>query len=67
MIEVFGILLVVQGVGGFINRVAGSESESWFLQLHLLPAGLHLPVSVAMAVVGGVLVLSEMARQRRRR
>ncbi|HEV7980936.1 hypothetical protein [Amycolatopsis sp.] len=67
MIEVLGILLVVQGVGGFINRIAGSESESWFLQLHLLPPGLHLPVSVAMAVVGGALVLSEMARQRRRR
>jgi hypothetical protein len=67
MIEVLGILLVVQGVGGFINRIAESESESWFLQLHFLPPGLHLPVSVAMAVVGAVLVFSEMARQRRRR
>jgi uncharacterized membrane protein YphA (DoxX/SURF4 family) len=67
MIEVLGILLVVQGIGGFINRIAESESESWFLQLHLLPPGLHVPVSMAMAVVGGVLVLSEMARQRRRR
>jgi hypothetical protein len=67
MIEVLGILLVVQGVGGFINRIAESGSESWFLQLHLLPPGLHLPVSVAMAAVGAVLVLSEMARQRRRR
>lgn len=67
MIEVLGILLVVQGVGGFINRIAESESESWFLQLHLLPPGLHVPVSVAMALVGGVLVLSETARQRRSR
>jgi uncharacterized membrane protein HdeD (DUF308 family) len=48
MLETIGIVLIVQGVGGFINRLADSESKGWWLQLHVLPDGLHLPVSVAM-------------------
>jgi hypothetical protein len=67
MIEMLGILLVVQGVGGFVNRIAESGSKSWFIQLHALPPGLHLPVSAAMAVLGAALVLTEMARKRSRR
>ncbi|SFB45542.1 Myxococcales GC_trans_RRR domain-containing protein [Amycolatopsis marina] len=55
MIEIAGILLLVQGVGGFVNRVAGSTSESWFVQLHTLPSAWHIPASVAMAALGAVL------------
>ena len=52
MTEIIGILLVVQGVGGFLNRILGSEGPSWFVQLHLLQPALHIPVSIAMAVLG---------------
>ncbi|AXB43794.1 hypothetical protein [Amycolatopsis albispora] len=67
MIEVLGIILVVQGVGGFINRVAESSSMSWFVQLHVLPSWAHIPVSVVMALTGGALVLADMARRKRKR
>ncbi|SFQ60972.1 Myxococcales GC_trans_RRR domain-containing protein [Amycolatopsis arida] len=63
MVEALGILLVIQGVGGFVNRVAESSSYSWFVQLHLLPASLHIPASVVMAVVG--LLLAGVGARRR--
>ncbi|TQJ01098.1 hypothetical protein [Amycolatopsis cihanbeyliensis] len=58
-----GILLIVQGVGGFINRVAQSGSTSWFVQLHLLPSTLHIPASVVMALLGIALVVSSSRRK----
>lgn len=67
MLETIGIILIVQGVGGLINRLAESGSKGWWVQLHLLPDGLHLPVSVVMAVVGVLLVLRTIAGERRRR
>ena len=67
MLETIGIVLIVQGVGGLINRLAESWSKGWWLQLHLLPDALHLPVSVAMGVVGVLLVLRSMAGERRRK
>ena len=57
MLETIGIVLIVQGVGGLINRLAESESKGWWLQLHVLPDGLHVPASVAMGIVGALLVL----------
>ena len=39
MLETIGIILIVQGVGGLINRLAESQSKGWWLQLHLLPEG----------------------------
>jgi uncharacterized membrane protein HdeD (DUF308 family) len=66
MLETIGIILIVQGVGGLINRLAESESKGWWLQLHLLPDALHLLASVAMAVVGVLLVLRTMAGERRK-
>lgn len=67
VLETIGIVLIVQGVGGFINRLAESGSKGWWLQLHVLPDGLHIPASVAMAIVGVLLVLQSMARERRRK
>jgi hypothetical protein len=67
MLETIGIILIVQGVGGLINRLAESQSKGWWLQLHLLPDALHVPVSVAMGVVGGLLVLRSTAGKRRRK
>ncbi|SDY31841.1 hypothetical protein SAMN05421504_105140 [Amycolatopsis xylanica] len=65
MIELIGIVLVVQGVGGFINRVGESKSYSWFVQLHVLPPSFHIAASIAMAVLGAALVLTDMARKRK--
>ena len=67
MLETIGIILIVQGVGGLINRLAESQSKGWWLQLHVLPDALHLPASVAMAVVGTLLVLRTIAGERRRK
>jgi hypothetical protein len=67
VLETIGIVLIVQGVGGLINRLAESGSKGWWLQLHVLPDGLHVPASVAMGIVGVLLVLRSMAGERRRR
>jgi hypothetical protein len=37
MTELLGILLLVQGFGGLLNRLLGADSPSWFVQLHVLP------------------------------
>ncbi|KFU77829.1 hypothetical protein SAMN04489729_2213 [Amycolatopsis lurida] len=67
MIELLGILLLVQGGGGLINRLLGSTNPSWFVQLHLLPSGMHVVVS-ALMVAGGVgLLFAERARKQRGR
>ena len=63
MIELLGILLVVQGGGGLLNRLLGARSPSWFVQLHLLPPSLHVVASVVM-VLAGVAVLAGTRRRR---
>jgi hypothetical protein len=67
MLETVGIVLIVQGVGGLLNRFAESGSKGWWLQLHVLPDALHVPVSIAMGIVGVVLVLRSMVGDRRRK
>ena len=66
MLETLGIVLIVQGVGGLLNRLAESGSKGWWLQLHVLPDALHVPVSIAMGIVGVVLVLRLTVGDRRR-
>ncbi|WP_033291565.1 hypothetical protein [Amycolatopsis jejuensis] len=65
MVELFGILLVVQGAGGLINRLAGSANPSWFVQLHLLPPQLHVIASVVLLVAGAAVLFRHQARKRR--
>jgi hypothetical protein len=67
MLETIGIVLIVQGVGGLINRLAESGSKGWWLQLHVLPDALHVPASIAMGIVGALLVLQSTVGERRRR
>jgi hypothetical protein len=67
MLETLGIVLIVQGVGGLLNRLAESGSKGWWLQLHVLPDGLHVPASIAMGIVGVVLVLQSVVGERRRK
>ncbi|HET6706503.1 hypothetical protein [Amycolatopsis sp.] len=62
MIELLGILLVVQGGGGLLNRLLGAHSPSWFVQLHVLPPSLHVVASVVMVLAG----LAVLAGTRRR-
>ena len=67
MKEIIGIILMVQGIGGFINRVAESTSKSWFVQLHVLPDSMHIVVSVLMAVLGAGLIIADIAASRKRK
>ncbi|WP_206791549.1 hypothetical protein [Amycolatopsis sp. MtRt-6] len=62
MIELVGILLVVQGGGGLLNRLLGAQSPSWFVQLHVLPPSLHVVASVVM-VLAGLAVLAGIRRK----
>ncbi|MFD5245328.1 hypothetical protein ACFWIW_12325 [Amycolatopsis sp. NPDC058340] len=67
MIELLGILLLVQGGGGLINRLLGSTNPSWFVQLHLLPPGMHVVASALMVAAGVGVLFAERARKQRRR
>ncbi|MEU8636373.1 hypothetical protein AB0C38_29765 [Amycolatopsis sp. NPDC048633] len=64
MIELLGILLVVQGAGGLLNRLLDARSPSWFVQLHVLPPSLHVVASVVMAVAGAAVLLAGRGRSR---
>ncbi|MBB4684794.1 hypothetical protein [Amycolatopsis jiangsuensis] len=66
MLELIGVLLVVQGGGGLINRLAGSAGPGWFVQLRLLPPSLHLAASVVVLVAGVALLFAVQAAKRRR-
>ncbi|MER7860802.1 hypothetical protein ABTX61_16990 [Amycolatopsis japonica] len=66
MIELLGILLLVQGGGGLINRLLGSTNPSWFVQLHLLPPGMHVVASALMVAAGVGVLFAERARKQRR-
>ncbi len=57
MIDLIGILLVVQGAGGLINRLTGEGAAGWFLQLRLVPAHLQITASVVVLLVGVVVLM----------
>jgi H+/Cl- antiporter ClcA len=58
VLEVLGIIMVVQGVGGAVNDVAGGQ-PGWFLVNHLpFLDGWELPASIVLAVVGGALAVA---------
>ncbi|GGS53067.1 MULTISPECIES: hypothetical protein [Actinokineospora] len=61
MREVLGILVCVQAVGGGVSAVLDG-SRSWFIQRHVVPEALQVPVSVAMLVVGLALLWSSRKR-----
>jgi hypothetical protein len=66
MIELLGILLLVQGAGGLINRLLDGGDPSWFVQLHLLPPGMHIVASALMVAVGVGVLFAERGRKQRR-
>ena len=57
MLEIIGIVLAVQGIGGLVNRLNGGDSYSWIVALHILPPSMHVAASIVMIVAGGLLVL----------
>ncbi|WP_410639932.1 hypothetical protein [Amycolatopsis sp. lyj-346] len=63
MIELLGILLVVQGGGGLLNRLLGAHSPSWFVQLHVLPPSLHVVASVVMVLAGAAVLAGTRKRR----
>jgi hypothetical protein len=66
VIDLIGILLVVEGAGGLINRLTGGGSPAWFLQLRLVPAEFGGTASVVVLLVGAVVLLSGATRRNRR-
>ncbi|MEA5365968.1 hypothetical protein VA596_41025 [Amycolatopsis sp., V23-08] len=62
--ELIGMLLVVQGGGGLLNRVLGASSPSWFVQLHVLPSSLHVAASVVMVLAGAAVLVTGRGRKR---
>lgn len=65
MREVLSIALLVQGIGGLVNRLTTSASPGWWLQLHALPPALQIPASVAMITLGGALMLRVISNEKR--
>jgi hypothetical protein len=62
--ELIGILLLVQGGGGLLNRLLGANSPSWFVQLHVLPPSLHVVASVVMVLAGAAVLVTGRGRKR---
>ncbi|WP_280404520.1 hypothetical protein [Nocardia brasiliensis] len=57
MLETLGLLLLIQGVGGLINNLAGG-SKSWFVLNYLdAPDGVRLVGYLILSIVGAALVL----------
>ncbi len=67
MVEIVGILLVIQGIGGFVNNWVGG-SPSWFVVNHIEALdGLELQASVVLAVAGFVIAgIGERTRKARK-
>jgi hypothetical protein len=63
VIELAGLLLVILGAGGLINRLAGASDPGWFVQLRVLPPQLHIGASVVLLVVGAGLLFLQQARK----
>ncbi|MFC3455477.1 hypothetical protein [Amycolatopsis speibonae] len=56
MIELIGILFVVQGIGGLINNLQTDSGKSWFLVNHIEALnGFEIPISIVLIVVGGIM------------
>jgi hypothetical protein len=63
VIELAGLLLVILGAGGLINRLAGASDPGWFVQLRVLPPQLHIGASLVLLVVGAGLLFLQQARK----
>lgn len=65
MLEILGILMVVQGVGGVINNWVGG-GKSWFLVNHLpFLDGWQIPASIVL-LLAGLFIADRGAKIRKR-
>jgi hypothetical protein len=55
LIELIGIVLVIQGAGGLVTALLDG-SRSWFLVRHVLPEELQVPASVVVLLLGLLLL-----------
>jgi len=63
-LETVGILALVQGVGGLINKILDG-SGSWFLVRHWVPDPLQIPACIALIAIGGLILLKTAAAKER--
>jgi hypothetical protein len=63
VIETVGIILCVQGVGGALSALRDT-GRGWFLVRYVLPADAQVPVAVAVALAGAVILLANSRRRR---
>lgn len=62
IIEAIGIVCCVQGVGGALSSIMDGH-PSWFLVRHVLPDGAQVPVGVAIALLGAVILLANSRKR----
>jgi hypothetical protein len=55
--ETIGIILCVQGAGGVLSAIRDS-GRSWFVVRYVLPDGAQVPVAIAMALLGAVILVA---------
>ena len=55
--ELVGILFCIQGIGGGLSAILDGH-PSWFLVRRLLPEATQLPVAIAIAVLGALILLA---------
>jgi hypothetical protein len=67
MLGLLGVVLLVQGVGGLINRLSHSESKGWFFQLYILPDGAHVAASIVVAVAGAAIFAYDTVQRKKAR
>jgi hypothetical protein len=63
IIETIGIVLCVQGVGGALSALRDT-GRGWFLVRYVLPDGAQVPVGIAVALLGAVILLANSRRKR---
>ncbi|MBP2475787.1 hypothetical protein JOF53_004659 [Crossiella equi] len=64
MLEVFGIVMMIQGFGGLLAKVVGGES--WLL-MHMVPPHLQLLTGITLGLLGLVLLVMATSRTGRRK
>jgi hypothetical protein len=61
--ETIGIVLCVQGVGGALSALRDS-GRGWFLVRYVVADGAQVPVGIAVAAVGAVILLANARKKR---
>jgi hypothetical protein len=60
--ELVGIVLCIQGVGGGLSAILDG-GRSWFLVRYVLPDGAQVPVAIAIALLGAVILIVDARRK----